>query len=75
MDYENEIREVIETKFSHKFCLNVEQALKFKFPNIINLTVEMDNAGIVSVMFEETEYTRKEVETFLAEFRKNGHRL
>lgn len=71
----NELDEYIETSFSHRFCIMVEQVLKYKFPEIKNLTCEMDEEGFVHVIFEETKYTQKEVQDFLAEFRKNGHKI
>jgi CO dehydrogenase/acetyl-CoA synthase gamma subunit (corrinoid Fe-S protein) len=70
----NEIKDFMDLQFSSKFCSLVTHALKLKFPNIKNLSVDMDSKGVAHVIFDETEYTREQVESFLSEFRKNGHK-
>jgi len=67
---DNRIRDGMEAHFSYSFCIAVEQAIKNKFPNIKNLSAEMDEQGTVRVTFEETEYSQKDVESFLDEIRK-----
>lgn len=64
------IREPIESHFCDKLCNDTYMAIKYKFPNIENLEVGMDDEGSVNVIFDETEYTVKQVQDFLDEFKK-----
>ena len=62
--------QLFETSFSEKICTAAEQAIKFKFPEIQNLTVDMNEDGEVYIIFDETIYTQKQVQDFMNEFKK-----
>lgn len=63
-------KDFFETHFLNSFCRTVRQSIEFKFPNIKNLEVSFDEEGICHIIFEETEYTRKEVEDYIEEIKK-----
>lgn len=64
-----DLREEIETHFTERFCRDLEIAIKLRFPNIEELQVEMDTEGTAHIIFNETEYSEKEVLTFVKELR------
>lgn len=61
---------IFETSFSEKICTAAEQAIKHKFPEIQNLTIDMNEDGYVSIIFDETIYTQQQVQDFMNEFKK-----
>lgn len=62
--------QIFETSFSEKICTVAEQAIKYKFPEIQNLTVDMNEEGEVCIIFDKTIYTQKQVQDFMNEFKK-----
>ena len=66
----NELEEYMKTSFCHKFCSNIEQAVKMKFPDIVNLEVGMDEEGCCTLIFDETIYTQKQVLEFITELKQ-----
>ena len=63
--------QIFENSFSVKICTAAEQSIKYKFPEIQNLTVDMNEDGEVCIIFDETIYTQKQVQDFMNEFKKN----
>lgn len=63
--------ELFETHFSQNFCHTVDTEIRMEFPNIKGLDVSMDEEGSCSIIFEETEYTEKQVEDFVQKLKKN----
>ena len=63
----------MKESFTSRLCSETyKQLLKFQFPNIKGLDVAMDDDGIVNVIFDETEYSAKEVNDFLQKFREEN---
>jgi len=63
------MRDQIETYFSHNFCHQIYTAIKYKFPDIDDLDVSMDESAMVTIIFNEGKYTQKEVNDYLDELR------
>lgn len=62
--------ELLKTSFAEKHCMKIEDLIKYKFPEIQNLSVDMNEEGEVSIIFDETIYTQTEVQDFINEFKK-----
>ena len=61
---------IFKTHFSQRFCASVEMLIKFKFPDIENLQVEMNEFGEVYIIFDEGKYTGKEVDEYVQSAKK-----
>jgi hypothetical protein len=44
--------------------------MKYRFPEIQNLTVDMNKKGEISISFNKTIYTQEQVEDFIMNFKK-----
>lgn len=72
---EENIREDIESHFCETLCRQTETAIKFKFPNIKDLDVSMDEDGMVNIIFLETEYTQEQVQSYMDELRQKSIKI
>lgn len=64
----------MQDSFVGKMCRTIEQAIRFKFPHIENLDVSMNDDGLISIIFDQTDDppNQQEVTEFLAELKRSG---
>jgi len=62
---------VIES-FTDRHCRTVEEAIRYQFPEIQNLTVDMDENGSLLIVFDETIYTQEQVQDFVNDLKNNA---
>jgi hypothetical protein len=74
IEFENQFEESMRGSYVSKMCWTTEQAIRLKFPHIQNLDVSMNDEGLSSIIFDETDEspTQKEVLDFLVELKKGG---
>ena len=64
----------MEDSFVGKTCRTTEQAIRFKFPHIQNLDVSMNDDGLISIIFDQTDESpsQQQVTEFLVELKRYG---
>lgn len=62
---EFELHMIAKDSFGSLYSQSVENALRLEFPEIKNLSVNMNEDGTVFIVFDETIYSQKEIEAFL----------
>ena len=68
---EFELHMYMKESFADRYCRTVKDAIRYQFPEIQNLDVEMDKEGSVLIIFDETIYSHEQVQDFVNDL-KNG---
>ena len=69
---EFELHMFAKKSFGSLYSESVEMALRLEFPEIKNLTVDMNEDGTVLIVFDETIYTKEQVQNFVDELKKSN---
>jgi len=69
-----ELESYMRESFVDKMCRTTEQAIRFKFPHIQNLDVSMNDDGLISIIFDQSDDSpsQQQVTEFLAELKRYG---
>lgn len=59
--------EFFEQHHNHHVMMALDQAIRFKFPNIQNLSIGLNTENITVATFDVGEYSKEEVEDFIKE--------
>lgn len=65
-----ELHMFTKKSFGSLYSESVEMALRLQFPEIKNLTVESNEDGSITIIFDETIYTQEQVQNFVDELKK-----
>jgi hypothetical protein len=66
---DKDIEEWLKNSYDRDLRHTLEMAILFKFPEIKNLRIESEDK-VYSISFQEGDYTKEEVESFLNELQK-----
>lgn len=69
---EFELHMYVRETFANRHCRAIEEAIRYQFPEIENLTVEMDENGSVLIVFDETIYNQQQVQDFVNDLKNNA---
>jgi (p)ppGpp synthase/HD superfamily hydrolase len=67
---EFELHMAIKVSWAQTLCSTTKMAIIYQFPEIQNLSVDMDEEGMISIIFEETIYTQDQVQNFVNELKR-----
>jgi hypothetical protein len=68
----NELNEFMNGVYKYRYIQSIEFLLLDKFPDILDLEVEANDKGTISIQFLEGKYTKEEVELFLNKTKSTG---
>jgi hypothetical protein len=67
---EFELHMSTKVSWAQTLCSTTKMAIRHQFPKIQNLTVDMDEDGIILIAFDETIYTQDQVQDFVNELKQ-----
>jgi hypothetical protein len=67
---EFELHMYVKKSWAQTHCSTIKMAIRHQFPEIQNLSVNMNEDGTVFIVFDETIYTQKQVQDFVNELKK-----
>jgi hypothetical protein len=67
---EFELHMAIKVSWAQTLCSTTKMAIRYQFPEIQNLSVNMNEDGTVFIVFDETIYTQDQVQDFVDELKQ-----
>jgi hypothetical protein len=67
---EFELHMATKVSWAEMHCTTIKMAIRYQFPEIQNLSVNMNEDGTVFIVFDETIYTQDQVQDFVDELKK-----
>jgi hypothetical protein len=59
-----------KVSWAEKHCSAIKDAIGHQFPEIHNLSVDMNENGTVFIVFEESIYTQEQVQDYVNELKR-----